>query len=90
MKNSLSKRGYLAAVRRYCPSLTLNDLEPHAAGVRAQAVARDGRLISDFLFVDTPRSLHVCNAPPPAAISALPIAAHIVDRLAGRPDSAAP
>lgn len=81
MKNSLSKRGYLTEVNRYCPALTLADLEPHPAGVRAQAVGRDGRLIGDFLFIDTPRSLHVCNAPSPAATSAIPIAEHIVERL---------
>lgn len=81
MKNSLSKRGYLAEVRRYCPELTLADLEDHPAGVRAQAVARDGTLIGDFKFVATPRTLHVANAPSPAATSALPIADHIVARL---------
>ena len=84
LKNALSRRGYLEQVRRYCPELTLADLEPHPAGVRAQAVARDGTLIGDFRFIDTPRSLHVCNAPSPAATSALPIAGHIVDRLVER------
>jgi len=82
--NSLSKRRYLAAVKRYCPTLELDDLSAHPAGVRAQAVTRDGQLVGDFLFTDTPRTLHVCNAPSPAATSALPIAAHIVDRLAAR------
>lgn len=82
--NSLSKRRYLAAVNRYCPTLELDDLTHHPAGVRAQAVTRDGALVGDFLFTDTPRTLHVCNAPSPAATSALPIAAHIVDRLAAR------
>ncbi|MES1951447.1 hydroxyglutarate oxidase [Salinisphaera sp. S4-8] len=84
LRNALSKRAYLARVQRYCPQLELDDLEAHPAGVRAQAVARDGSLIGDFKFVDTPRTLHVCNAPSPAATSALPIAAHIVDRLSTR------
>jgi L-2-hydroxyglutarate oxidase len=84
LRNTLSKRSYLEQVRRYCPELTFDDLEAHPAGVRAQAVARDGSLIGDFRFIDTPRSLHVCNAPSPAATSALPIAEHIVDRLAAR------
>lgn len=84
LRNALSKRSYLEQVRRYCPELTLDDLEAHPAGVRAQAVARDGSLIGDFRFIDTPRSLHVCNAPSPAATSALPIAEHIVDRLTAR------
>ncbi|SEN38178.1 L-2-hydroxyglutarate oxidase [Halomonas caseinilytica] len=81
MKNSWHKRGYLALVRKYCPSLTLDDLEPYPAGVRAQAVSRDGKLVDDFLFVSTPRTLNVGNAPSPAATSALPIGAHIVEKL---------
>ncbi|MCW4152728.1 L-2-hydroxyglutarate oxidase [Halomonas sp. 18H] len=81
MKNSLHKRGYLELVRRYCPSLELDDLTPYPAGVRAQAVSPDGKLVDDFLFVQTPRSLHVGNAPSPAATSALPIGAHILATL---------
>ncbi|CBV41409.1 L-2-hydroxyglutarate oxidase [Halomonas elongata] len=81
MKNSLHKRGYLELVRKYCPSLSLDDLEPYPAGVRAQAVSRDGKLVDDFLFVNTPRTLNVGNAPSPAATSALPIGAHIVEKL---------
>jgi len=81
MKNSLYKRGYLDLVRKYCPSLTLEDLEPYPAGVRAQAVSRDGRLVDDFLFVNTRRTLNVGNAPSPAATSAIPIGAHIVEQV---------
>lgn len=81
MKNSLHRRGYLELVRKYCPSLTLDDLEPYPAGVRAQAVSRDGRLVDDFLFVNTRRTLNVGNAPSPAATSALPIGAHIVEQV---------
>ena len=81
-KNSIFKRGYLELVRKYCPQVELSDLTPYPAGVRAQAVAPDGTLIHDFLFVNTKRSFHVCNAPSPAATSALPIGAHIVDRAA--------
>lgn len=81
MKNSLCKSGYLKLVQKYCPSLTLQDLQPYPAGVRAQAVSPDGRLIDDFLFVTTPRSIHTCNAPSPAATSALPIGAHIVSKV---------
>ena len=84
LRNALSKRAYLAQVQRYCPDLKRADLAPHPAGVRAQAVARDGTLIGDFRFVDTPRTLHVCNAPSPAATSALPIATYIVDRMIAR------
>ncbi|MCG4453025.1 L-2-hydroxyglutarate oxidase [Pseudomonas sp. MMS21-TM103] len=84
LKNSLFKRGYLQQVRKYCPSVQLGDLEPYPAGVRAQAVSDDGRLIDDFLFRHSRRSLHVCNAPSPAATSALPIGAHIVDQLSSQ------
>lgn len=78
MKNSLFKSAYLEEVRKYCPSITQADLKPYPAGVRAQAVSRDGKLIDDFLFINTRRSVNVCNAPSPAATSSLPIGEHIV------------
>ncbi|MGV9415270.1 L-2-hydroxyglutarate oxidase [Nocardia sp. NPDC003693] len=81
MRNSLFKRGYLAECRRYCPELTAADLLPRTAGIRAQAVLRDGTLAHDFLIERTPRSVHVLNAPSPAATSALPIAEHIAAQL---------
>lgn len=81
MKNSLFKRGYLEQCRKYCPSLTVDDLLPYEAGIRAQAVMRDGTLVHDFLFADTPRMVHVCNAPSPAATSAIPIGSMIADRI---------
>lgn len=73
LSNSLFKRGYLAQCRKYCPELTLADLVPMEAGIRAQAVRRDGTLVHDFLLKTTARSIHVLNAPSPAATSALPI-----------------
>ena len=82
LKNSFWKRGYLAACRKYCPSLGLDDLLPYPAGIRAQAVRRDGTLEHDFLFAETGRTVHVCNAPSPAATSALPIGRMIVERVA--------
>ncbi|WP_433196991.1 L-2-hydroxyglutarate oxidase [Nocardia sp. CA-107356] len=81
LRNSLFKRGYLAECRRYCPELTVADLRPREAGIRAQAVLRDGTLVHDFMIERTPRSIHVLNAPSPAATSAMPIAEYIVDRL---------
>ncbi|MEV0249733.1 L-2-hydroxyglutarate oxidase [Nocardia sp. NPDC050712] len=81
LRNSLFKRGYLAECRRYCPELTLADLRPREAGIRAQAVLRDGTLVHDFMIERTARMVHVLNAPSPAATSAMPIAAHIVDLL---------
>jgi len=81
MKNSLFKGGYLKEVQKYCPSINKNDLTAYPAGVRAQAVSLDGKLIEDFVFVNTARSVNVCNAPSPAATSAIPIGAHIVDKV---------
>ena len=80
-RNSLWKPGYLKRVQKYCPSVQLADLLPHPAGIRAQAVMRDGTLVHDFLFAETSRSLHVCNAPSPAATSAIPIGEHICDKI---------
>ena len=82
LRNSLSKSRYLDECRKYCPSLQLADLTPYRAGIRAQAVLRDGTLVHDFIFEETPRMLHVCNAPSPAATSALPIGTMIVERVA--------
>lgn len=70
---SLSKRQYLKAIQKYCPALTLDDLETYSSGIRAQAVSAKGQLIEDFSFVRSARTLHVLNAPSPAATSALPI-----------------
>ncbi|WP_375741701.1 L-2-hydroxyglutarate oxidase [Pseudomonas boanensis] len=81
MKNSLFKGGYLKEVQKYCPSITKSDLTEYPAGVRAQAVSREGKLIDDFLFVNTARSVNVCNAPSPAATSAIPIGAYIVEKV---------
>lgn len=81
LRNSLWRSGYLEECRKYCPSLTLPDLSPHPAGIRAQAVMRDGSLAHDFLFVASERQLHVCNAPSPAATSAIPIGEMIAERL---------
>ncbi|MBF6176461.1 L-2-hydroxyglutarate oxidase [Nocardia blacklockiae] len=81
LRNSVFRRGYLAQCRKYCPALTAADLLPRPAGIRAQAVLPDGTLAHDFLIERTPRSVHVLNAPSPAATSALPIADHIADQL---------
>ncbi|PVG81361.1 L-2-hydroxyglutarate oxidase [Nocardioides gansuensis] len=77
LRNSLWKGGYLKACQKYCPSLRAEDLTPREAGIRAQAVLRDGSFVHDFLLRRTPRTLHVINAPSPAATSALPIGEHL-------------
>jgi L-2-hydroxyglutarate oxidase len=53
--------------------ISAGDLQPGGSGVRAQAVSRDGRLLDDFVFLEGPSSLHVLNAPSPAATAALAI-----------------
>jgi 2-hydroxyglutarate dehydrogenase len=68
------------AAARYVPELRIGDVEPSFAGVRAQALGRDGRLIDDFVFSATPRALHVRNAPSPGATASLAIARHITDQ----------
>lgn len=78
MANSLVKARYLALCQRYCPELELPDLLPYRAGVRAQAVLPDGTLVHDFLIGETARTIHVLNAPSPAATSAIPIGQHII------------
>ncbi|MBA3450078.1 MAG: L-2-hydroxyglutarate oxidase [Chloroflexia bacterium] len=78
MANSLLKSRYLALCRRYCPELNLADLSPYRSGVRAQAVLADGTMVHDFLIGETARTIHVLNAPSPAATSAIPIGKHIV------------
>ena len=77
---SLFKSRYLRECQKYCPELQLEDLQPYPAGIRAQVVLADGTLVHDFLFADTPRMVHVLNAPSPAATAAMPIAELIAER----------
>lgn len=84
LHTALSKTAYLRECQKYCPSLTRDDLLPHRPGIRAQAVMPDGTLVSDFLFAETERTLHVCNAPSPAATSALPIGEMIARKCIGK------
>jgi L-2-hydroxyglutarate oxidase len=83
LRRSLSRKAYLTECQRYCPSLSIADLMPWPAGIRAQAVRRDGTLVDDFAFANTRRMLHVLNAPSPAATSAIPIGRFIVGRFFG-------
>ncbi len=75
--DSWNPKRYLKQAQKYCPQLEISDLEDYPAGIRAQAVMGDGSLVHDFLFAESPRSLHVCNAPSPAATSAIPIGKYI-------------
>lgn len=82
--NSIFRSRYLAECQKYCPGLHIDDLEPYPAGVRAQAVLNDGTLVHDFLIRRTNRTLHVCNAPSPAATAALPIGRYLVEQFAAQ------
>ena len=88
VRNSLSKSSYLRECRRYAPALTKADLLPREAGIRAQAVRRDGTLVHDFVIERTDRMVHVLNSPSPAATAALPIGRRIADLVASGQDSA--
>lgn len=78
---SLSKAAFTKAVRRLVPGVTAEDMVPVAAGVRAQAVLRDGTLVDDFLIREGARAVHVLNAPSPAATASLPIGREIARRV---------
>ncbi|MFZ3569153.1 L-2-hydroxyglutarate oxidase [Streptomyces sp. BH097] len=78
---SLSKSAFTKAVRRLVPAVTAQDMVPVAAGVRAQAVLRDGTLVDDFLIREGVRAVHVLNAPSPAATASLPIGREIARRV---------
>ncbi|MBA3809271.1 MAG: L-2-hydroxyglutarate oxidase [Solirubrobacterales bacterium] len=79
LRHAALRSAFVRAASRYVPELETGDVEPAFAGVRAQALGRDGRLVDDFVFSHTERALHVRNAPSPAATSSLAIARHIAD-----------
>ncbi|WP_245240865.1 L-2-hydroxyglutarate oxidase [Streptomyces spiramenti] len=80
IRRSLSPAAFAAAVRRLLPAVEPEDLLPAPAGVRAQAVLPDGTLVDDFRFAEGPHSVHVLNAPSPAATAAFPIGREIAER----------
>jgi L-2-hydroxyglutarate oxidase LhgO len=80
-RGSFSKRAFTAAARAYVPELTPDDLVAAPAGVRAQAVDRDGSLVDDFRISTLGPVTAVRNAPSPAATSSLAIAEHVADHL---------
>lgn len=77
---SMSKARFTRSLQELIPAIQADDLVPSPAGIRAQALRPDGSLVDDFLMVDRPRALHVCNAPSPAATASLEIARTIVER----------
>jgi L-2-hydroxyglutarate oxidase len=79
LRHATLRSAFVRAAARYVPELRAGEVQPAFAGVRAQALTRDGRLVEDFVFSHTERALHVRNAPSPAATSSLAIARHIAD-----------
>ncbi|WP_239334215.1 L-2-hydroxyglutarate oxidase [Frankia sp. CiP3] len=80
-----SRRAFVAQARRYVPQLRAADVVRGPAGVRAQAVARDGSLVDDFVLSIRGRIVHVRNAPSPGATASLAIAEHIVSKVVPEP-----
>jgi L-2-hydroxyglutarate oxidase len=80
LHHAVSRGALVRDAARYVPEITAKDVMPSFTGVRAQAVARNGDLVDDFVFSTTERALHVRNAPSPAATASLAIAREIADR----------
>jgi L-2-hydroxyglutarate oxidase len=78
---SFSKKAFVHSLQRLIPEIRGEDLSPGEAGVRAQALRPNGDLVDDFLVVRGPHSIHVCNAPSPAATASLDIGRFIAERL---------
>ena len=76
---SFSKKAFTKSLQRLVPAIREEDLQPGGAGVRAQAVDPDGRLIDDFRILETPGAIHVLNAPSPGATASLSISAGILE-----------
>ena len=79
LQRSWNKAAFVKALRRLVPELRAEDIRPGGAGVRAQALGRDGKLVDDFHIVPAERMIHVLNAPSPAATACLSIGASIAD-----------
>ncbi len=86
-QTSVSKRRFVAGAREYLPALSAADVVPAPAGVRAQAVDRDGSLVDDFRISVTGAVVSVRNAPSPAATSSLAIADYIARQVGTPVDS---
>ncbi|HUK12088.1 MAG TPA: L-2-hydroxyglutarate oxidase [Thermoanaerobaculaceae bacterium] len=86
MWRSWSKRAFVRALKELLPELEGSDVRRAGAGVRAQALARSGKLLDDFCIVEAPRQIHVLNAPSPAATASIAIGRTIAEMAASRFD----
>jgi Predicted dehydrogenase len=78
---SFSKPAFVRSLQRLIPEVNERDLVPGEAGVRAQALRRDGGLVDDFLVITNQKTVNVCNAPSPAATASLEIGRYVAERL---------
>ena len=81
IQRSLSKKAFVRGLQRLVPEVEEEDVIPISAGVRAQAIRSDGALVDDFLIAEGTNSVHVLNAPSPAATASIPIGQEIAARL---------
>jgi len=84
VRRSLSRAEFTRSLQKLVPEIRSSDLETGGAGVRAQAMTADGKLVEDFHFEEGPGLLHVLNAPSPAATAALAIGETIARKVAAR------
>jgi L-2-hydroxyglutarate oxidase len=83
MHRSFSKKAFVRSLQKLIPEITEHDLVQGGAGVRAQALRPDGGLVDDFLIVRGSSTIHVCNAPSPAATASLEIGRVVAERIPG-------
>ena len=76
---SFSKKAFVKALQKLIPEISISDIEPGGAGVRAQALDKNGKLVDDFRIVEGKRMVHVLNAPSPAATASLSIGKTIAE-----------
>ncbi len=76
---SFSKKAFVKALQKLVPEIQEDDIEPGGAGVRAQALEPDGKLVDDFRILETDKMVHVLNAPSPAATASLSIGQKIAE-----------
>jgi L-2-hydroxyglutarate oxidase LhgO len=84
LARSFSKKLFLRDLQKLVPAIEEKDLQPGGAGIRAQVVARDGKLIDDFAILEEKNMVHVLNAPSPAATASFAIGRHIASRILGQ------
>lgn len=84
MVRSISKKAFVRSLQALIPEVQEDDIIPSPAGVRAQALKNDGKLVEDFFLIPTENALHVCNAPSPAATASLEIGKAICDKIGDR------